>query len=127
MEKSLINGIRWFARILGSLLVLFILASVIGEAIEPSPQATGKITTREIPLIIGAISMVVGIIVAWFQEGIGGLLILGGFIFFYAVHLIFFQSLPGGPFFIIFLIIGLLFLFCWWQSRRLSQSEAEIK
>jgi hypothetical protein len=118
MEKSVINKIRWVTRLLGASLVLFILASAIVDTIEGDPKATGKIAQREIPLFIAMISMFVGFIVAWLREGIGGLLIIGGFIFFYAFHLIFFNSFPRGLLFIIFLIIGLVFLFCWWQSRK---------
>ena len=74
-------------------------------------------------LIIGMVSMVVGIVVAWFREGLGGFLTVGGFVFFYAVHLFVEKSHHRGWFIIYFLIIGLLFIFCWWQSRKLSITE----
>ena len=120
-EKSSFNDVRWIARIAGSLLVLFVLVSFIGNVLEP--LGTGKITTQDIPLMIGFISMVMGIIVAWFREGIGGLLTVGGFVFFYAAHLIIHKNLPGGLFFVFFLIVGLLFLLCGRQSRKLNHSK----
>ena len=124
INTSIITGIRWFARIVGSILVLLVLAIAIGEMItEPPPRATGKITPRDIPLFIGLILMVAGIIVAWFKEGIGGLLTVGGFIIFLVAHFIFYGNIPGVPIFIIFLITGLLFIFCSWQSRKVAKQE----
>lgn len=127
MEKSLITGIRWFTRIVGSLLVLLVLVIVIGSIIEPYSQDTEKITITpgRLLLIIGMISMVVGIVVAWFKEGLGGFLTVGGVVFFYAVHLFVERSYHRGEWvYITFLIIGLLFIFCWWQSRKLTSQAA---
>jgi hypothetical protein len=123
IKKEIITGIRWFTRIAGSLLVVLSLVILIGSIIEPYPQGRAKITPGVILLIIGMISMVVGIVVAWFREGLGGFLTVGGFVFFYAVHLIVEKRLPRGSFLVYFLIIGLLFIFCWWQSRKLSITE----
>ena len=104
--------------------MFLVLAIAIGETITgPPSQTTGKITPRDILLFIGLISMVAGIVVAWFREGLGGFLTVGGFVFFYAVHLIVDKNLPAGWFLIIFLIIGILFVFCWWQSRRVNRKE----
>jgi hypothetical protein len=125
MKKSHVNGIRWFARILGSLVLLIVLSIAIGEAffMEPPPGATGKLTNRDIPLMGALVIMLVGIVVAWFREGIGGLLMIGGFIPFLVEEL---KSERGfnAWFFIIFPIIGLLHLFCWWQSRRFKSKKA---
>ena len=117
MKKPHINVISWIARILGALLVLFVLLSAVGGIIDPPPQATSNLTQQDIPLMIGMISMVVGIIVAWFREPIGGLLIIGGFIFFVIVELITSQNFDAW-FLVIFPIVGLLHLFSWWQSRK---------
>lgn len=119
MIKSHINIIRWFARIAGSLLVLFVLLMFLGYAIEP--QGTGKITLTEIPLFIGMIAMLLGIIVAWFREVIGAVLIFGGFLVFLAQELISNKSFDVWIL-VIFPAIGLLFLLCWWQSRKLAQN-----
>lgn len=123
MKKPHINVIRWIARILDALLVLFVLLSAVGGIIDPPPQATGNLTQQDIPLMIGMISMVVGIIVAWFREPLGGLLIIGGFIFFVIVELITSQNFDAW-FLVIFPIVGLLHLFSWWQSRKLSSKES---
>ena len=125
MKKSHVNGIRWFARILGSLVLLLVLLVVIGEGLfmEPPPGSSSKLKERDIPLMAGMITMLVGIVVAWFREGIGGLLMIGGFIPFLVDEL---KSEKGfnAWFLVVFPIIGLLHLFCWWQSRRLKSKIA---
>ena len=123
MKKTLIAGIRWFTRILGALLVLFVLMSAVWGLLGPPPEVASKISDRDMPLMIGMIIMLVGIIIAWFREGIGGLLIVGGFIFFVVVELITGNKFDAW-FFLVFPALGLLHLFCWWQSRKLSPAEA---
>jgi hypothetical protein len=113
LNKKIIKGIRWFNRIVGSLLVLFVLFMFIGYAIEP--QGTGEIKSIAIPLFAGMGLMVGGIIVAWFREGLGGLVTVGGFILFLGVELVSGRDFDAW-FLGTFPIIGLLFLFCWWQS-----------
>ena len=125
MKKSYINGIRWFSRILGSLILLLVLLTVIVEGffMEPPPGASGKLTDRDIPLMAGMIVILTGVVVAWFREGIGGLLMIGGFVPFLVDEL---TSEKGfnAWFLLFFPVIGLLHLFCWWQSRKLSQTKA---
>ena len=125
MKKTLVNGVRWFARISGSLVLLFVLVMAIGEWLfmEPPPGSSGTLRERDIPLMAGMIVMLAGIVVAWFREGIGGLLMIGGFLPFLVDEL---RSEKGfnAWFLVIFPIIGLLHLFCWWQSRGLRSRIA---
>ena len=115
MNNPSLNGIRWFARIVGSLLVLFFLLMVLGYIIEP--QGTGQITPSEIPLIIGMVGMLSGIIIAWFREGAGAFINIGGFLIFLASELI--SNKDFNAWIIVaYPAIGLLFLLCWWQSRK---------
>jgi hypothetical protein len=90
----------------------------LGYAIDP--QGTGKITPTEIPLFMGMIAMLLGIIVALFREGFGAVLIFGGFLFFVAQEVIKNQGFNAW-FLVIFPVIGLLFLLCWWQTRKLTE------
>ncbi len=120
MKKTLITGIRWFTRILGALLVLFVLLSAVWGLLGPPPEVASKISDRDMPLMIGMIMMLVGIIIAWFREGIGGLLVVGGFIIFVAAELIVDKNFDAW-FLLVFLAVGLLHLFCWWQSKNLKK------
>ena len=121
MKKSYVNGVRWFARILGSIVLLLVLSMAIGEGLfmEPPPGSSGMLKEKDIPLMAGMIIMLAGIVVAWFREGIGGLLMIAGFIPFLVDEL---KSTKGfnAWFLVIFPMIGLLHLFCWWQSRSLK-------
>lgn len=83
--------------------------------IDPASKTVSKITNTEMTLMIGMIAMIAGIIIAWFREGIGGLLIVAGFVFFVAVELITNKKFEVW-FLLFFLAVGLLHLFCWRQS-----------
>ena len=72
----------------------------------------------------------IGVIIAWFKEKIGGIILIAGAvagsIFSIIVglnnpdfDLLDFIILAGLP----FLIIGILFLVYWWKSRKLSASQ----
>jgi hypothetical protein len=61
---------RWTARILGSLMVLFGLAFIFGEG----PPPILRMTAREQLYALGMGSLFLGLVVAWFWEGWGGLL-----------------------------------------------------
>jgi hypothetical protein len=63
------------------------------------------------------ISMLLGLIIAWFREGVGAFLIIGGFLIILADELISNKSFNAW-FLVAFPAIGLLFLLCWWQSRK---------
>jgi hypothetical protein len=100
---------RWTARILGTLMVLLVLAFVFGEG----PPPLLRMTAREQFYALGVGSLFLGLVVAWFREGWGGLLsVLGWGLLAVlakrpALDLPF--SIPGA--------VGLLHLVCWWRLR----------
>ena len=110
--------LRWTARILGILLLLLIAAFVVGEGV-PNPFV---MPLREQLLSIALLTMVVGLVVAWKFEGVGGLLILGGFAFFTIVnHGIKFNAVFGS-----ILVLGVLNLICGllrnWKARPVDSA-----
>jgi hypothetical protein len=90
-------------------MVLFLLAFVFGEG--PPPLA--RMTVREQLYWLGVVSLFLGLIVAWFREGWGGLLSVLGWGFL--------AVLAGKPvwnlLFSIPAAIGVLHLLCWWRLR----------
>lgn len=111
-EKRIITVVRWVARILGILLLGLVVILAIGEA---KPEHL-----REMVLGNALFTILVGLVIAWKWEGLGSLLILGGFTVFAIVNgsrTLTFHPLHN-PFYA-FLITGLLFLFCWWKTRKI--------
>jgi len=116
MKKSYINGIRWFARILGILvgLILF-LFGILSRIMYPSYWLERGETYLVVYLYLGLeILLLASFIIAWSREAIGGVMILGFYALCIALGLFEGELIWGPP------IVGLLHLFCWWQSRRLK-------
>ena len=100
---------RWIARILGALMVLFVLAFVFGEG--PPPLA--RLTLREQFYFLCVGTLFLGLIVAWFREGWGGLLTVLG----WGCVAVLAKRPPWALPFSIPAAVGLLHLLCWWELR----------
>src|ERR1017187_19714 len=100
---------RWTARILGSLMVLFVLTFVFGEG----PPPLLRMTAREQLYALGMGSLFLGLAVAWFWEGWGGLLSLLR----WALLAVLAKKPAWDLPFSIPMAIGLLHLLCWWRLR----------
>jgi hypothetical protein len=111
-ERQGIVVVRWTPRILGSMLLILIAAFAIGEGI-PGPI---KESLHEQVLTIGVQAMIFGQIVAWKWEGIGSLIILGGFALFAIVN----HGVPLNIVYAPWLITGLLYLACWWKQPKMA-------
>jgi len=55
-----------------------------------------------------------GIVISWYREAAGGLMILIGYFFSLAL-----KDMEGSVFYTLPLA-GILFLFCWWQSGKMT-------
>ncbi|HWQ56992.1 MAG TPA: hypothetical protein VN442_25115 [Bryobacteraceae bacterium] len=100
---------RWTARIVGTLVVLFFFAFAIGEG----PPSVSRMTAQERLFGLGVVTMLVGLVVAWFREGWGGAVSVAGWRFLAL-------TARRGPWNIPFLLpaaIGLVHLFCWLRFR----------
>lgn len=102
------QGIRWVARILGTLLELFLLAILIEWLTGPHPPAT----LRDHLFAVGWLLIISGFIVGWFKDLAASLLVLGGVAFDSVVWLL----PPGGAWpwpmriLIVAAVLGFLFL-----------------
>ena len=108
MQSRVLTALRWLARVVGTLLLLVIAQIAVGEGV-PNPFHG---SLAENLLTLAFVAMIVGQIVAWKWEGIGGGLIVGSYVLFVVVN-------HGIPFNIVFgpwLLTGLLYLFCWWRT-----------
>jgi hypothetical protein len=100
---------RWTARILGTLTVLFLAAFVFGEG----PPRFSQMTGREQLYSLGMGSLFLGLILAWFWEGWGGLLCMLGWGFLAVLS----NRPPWNLVLAIPAAVGLLHLLCWWRLR----------
>jgi hypothetical protein len=113
-KNEFIVFIRWIARIAGFVvLACFVISGVI-HGLTFSDGHTSSF--REILSFVFIVSMLAGIVMAWFWEGIGGVIILAGFLFLWIVEVIFTRSFRGNGAFVIFPILSLLYIFCWKNS-----------
>lgn len=112
---------RWIARGIGSLVGVLCLLIGITEVIwghtPPSPEASLQGAMLAGLVIIA----VLGVLIAWWREGIGGTVMVIGAValstFAYVTagrNKVFAMLISGGP----FLVAGMLFLACWHRSER---------
>jgi hypothetical protein len=109
--------IRWIARGLGSLVAgLWLLTGILHAFVEPEPW-----TLESSILAVLIIASAVGVLIAWWREGIGGTIVVvvgiaySAFAWVAAGHNKGFAMLiSGGP----FLVVGTLFLVSWWSSDK---------
>ena len=114
LGRPSVSGVRWIARILGTLIGLLLLAEFIEGVKGPHPPAT----TRDYLLAAGCVAVVLGFAVGWFKELAAALLVLAGTAFVAVIML-----LPPGmewpwQIFIITGLLGLLFLYVHVAGRK---------
>ncbi|MEX1378380.1 MAG: hypothetical protein AB1Z23_13020 [Eubacteriales bacterium] len=117
-EQKIIAILRWTTRILGLLIVLLFAVFFIGEADFSEPI---HLTIAEIFLILCIpVTLIIGIIIAWKKEILGGIIIVFSILAFNIVSMIsegFTFELEMG----LFLFIGLLYIICGVADRRLQK------
>ncbi len=104
---------RWTARAISVPLFGLLVLLTLGDGV-PNPLTASP---RERLFVAVALTMLVGLILAWRWEGVGGLLILGGLVLFAAADEAFLLNIVVTP----WLVTGLLYLVCWAGKRRLGR------
>ena len=130
--------IRWVARIWGSLIVVYVLLMLVGYGWNwVTTGVADPHAVEDVSLItyVGLAIMVLGALalsIAWRWEKLGGTIAVASQLAFFTLHLIE-GPVKLDPHFvvpclmsIIVAIPGILFLVCWWRSRKraISQSSA---
>lgn len=106
--------IRWTARIWGGLVAILILLYTVGGIPHMIEHLNPEEFINPITLFLSAL----GLIIAWNREGLGGAIS----VLFILINLVagrWLLSLQDPPYIqlSIFAVPGILFLYCWWQSR----------
>ena len=114
LGRPTVSGIRWIARILGTLLGLLLLA----EFMEWLTGAIPPATLRDYLIAVGWLLIISGFIVGWFKELAASLLVLGGTALVSVIRLL----PPGGewpwPIFIVTAILSFLYLYVHQASKK---------
>lgn len=110
--------VRSIARIWSLLSIGFVLMFVVGETV--GKQGLMPTPVEWVALAFFPTGVVIGLIVAWWREGLGGGIAIFSLLAFYAWEFAYSGDLAGGPFFFLVAAPGLLFLIYWWLSRRAS-------
>jgi hypothetical protein len=116
---------RWVARVwsiasIGTLLLFFIGEGLLGE----EEFTLANITPAEwLGLVLFPGSISVGMLLAWWREGLGGAITVGSLLAFYIFDLLTTGTFPSGLAFALFSMPGVIFLGCWLLSQHNRNSR----
>jgi len=112
---------RWAARLLSIASTALLLLFVFGEKFE-----TSKVTGRQwLAFVFFPLGIVVGFVVAWWKEGLGGGISIASLLIFYLIFVSLLKgSLAQGVWFLVFAVPGFLFLAAYAISRARRLHEA---
>ena len=105
-------ALRWTARVWSAASVALLLGFIVGEGFYPSGL------NQWLGLLCFPIGISIGMILAWWKEGLGGSITVGSLLAFYAVHLTTAGTFPKGWAWSAFAAPGFLFLLSSYLSRR---------
>jgi hypothetical protein len=106
--------VRWLARLTSLVSIGMLALFVTGEPFHPT-----QITTREwTGLAFFPVGVAIGMIIAWWKEGLGAAISLASLLGFYTIFGWLLGSRVKGPWFLVFVSPAFLFLVAWLLSRR---------
>jgi len=106
-------GFRWLARLTSLVSVGMLALFLFGEPFHPA-----QITAREwtgLAFFPGGVA--IGMIIAWWREGLGAAISLASLLGFYTIFGLLLGSRVSGPWFIVVVSPAFLFLIAWLLSR----------
>jgi len=107
-------GFRWLARLTSLMSIGMLALFLFGE-----PFPIGRITAREwIGLAFFPAGVAIGMIIAWWKEGLGAGISIASLLAFYTIFGWLLGSRVTGPWFVVFVSPAFLFLISWLLSRR---------
>ena len=119
-QQKITSIIRWTARILSVVSIGLVLLFMVGEGFDYT-----RIKPNEwVLFIFFPFGISIGMLLSWWQEGIGGIITAGCLLMFYVVHFVIAGKIPHGLAFLVFTIPGFLFLLCWYRTRKVGKVAA---
>jgi hypothetical protein len=111
--------IEFLAR-LGSVASIALLGLIFwGDAVHPSQISR----TEWLGLVFFPIGITIGMVVAWWREGLGSAITLASLVAFYVVYGYIFKNHIGGWAFIVFASPGFLFLLHWFFRTLVKNTK----
>ena len=110
ISMTLVKILRLIARIWSLIRIGFILTMFIGEAL--SGEGVWPTSAEWLGLALFPSGVLLGLLLAWWREGIGGAVALLSLVGFYLWNWLQNGRWPEGPFFVLVAAPGLLFLIC---------------
>ena len=104
--------LRWTARGIGTLIILLIAVLAVGEGV-PNPLHPPTVVNFS---FVALLVMLAGQVTAWWREGTGGALVLGGMAAFAVAN----HGVKLNAVFAPMLVTGVFYLLCGWLARRKS-------
>jgi hypothetical protein len=111
---SLTLLVRWIARVWAVATVGVVVLLTLGEGLYPTRPA------EWIGLLLYPGGICLGMILAWWREGLGGGITVGSLVAFYILHAATAGRLPRGAWWLVLAVPGFLFLWCWKRSQKLA-------
>jgi hypothetical protein len=110
MNKTVV-AVRWIARILSALIILFWGYMILGHLIGTEAQSSRPLVASDTAQVAMMLLWLGGLAVAWRWELVGAILALMGALIGALLNpnTVSLCVVPAVP--------ALLFLFCWWRSR----------
>lgn len=106
-------GLEWLARLTSVASIVLLVTLFIGEGLHPS-----EVSPKEfLALLFFPVGVMIGMIVAWWKEGLGATLTVTSLAAFYLVYGYIFRNHIGGWAFVTFAAPGFLFLLHWFLLR----------
>lgn len=118
-RTRLVTLLRWVAHVL-SVLVLFFFAIMIGG--DVAQGRTPNLRPREILILAALAAQLIGLLIAFRKETLGGLMVLVGFL----LQAVLLPKSTPNPFFAVLPFTGLLRLGCAWLERRQPPPSAAV-
>ena len=117
-ESKTVHVVRWIARISSGIAAALILLFFIGEGLTGGFEPLLHMSVRETLMMVAFVALWLGLLMGWKWELYGGLLTACGLAAFYLVDYLFSGTLPGVLLPLIFVLPGLLFLYCGFQTKK---------
>ncbi len=116
--RRLTLAIRWTARAWAVATIVVVLLLSVGEGLHPAGAA------EWVGLLLYPGGVCLGMLLAWWREGLGGGITVASLVAFYVLHTASAGSLPRGWAWLALAVPGFLFLWCWQRSRKRAARPA---